>query len=159
MANSDNRCANCRQDPVHSHCGICRRALCRKCEQYLETDAFSFREKVPAELTQGFYCAPCFHERLEPEMARYQEVLARARAVFIFSQASPRTMLKKSNKGISVPQCKDRDETYLRLGFRAAEQGFNAVVETVVERTRQRNIWRGEGIPARIDTARQERFE
>jgi hypothetical protein len=84
-----------------------------------------------------------------------------AKTVHIFFDTSPlpRSLIKKAREGISVPACKDRDETFMRLGFRALERGFNAVVEVEVDRKRARHIWEGCGIPANIDLAKQARFE
>ena len=61
---------------------------------------------------------------------------------------------------MKLSNCRDRDETILRMGFRAAEQGYNSVVEVVVERIAQkRNFWQGTGTPAHIDAAKHARWD
>lgn len=156
----ENFCSQCRQETAIAKCGVCSCPLCKECEQFLQIDSFAFRENVPDFLTQGHYCPSCYDEKISPELTSYEEVLERARTVYIFfdSQPKPRTLIKRSNKKISVFDCKDRDETFLRLGFRAAEQGFNAVIEVEVERTRVGHRWEGSGTPANVDAKRQENF-
>lgn len=154
-------CSICRQNRAIAQCGGCRAAVCKTCEQYIAPETFSFREKVPDELLQGHYCAACYSTKIEPALEAYNQILERARKIFIFFDTSPlpRSLIKKSNKGIAIAKCKDRDETFLRMGFRAAEKGFNAVVEVVVERTRFKNTWEGKGVPANINEAKQARYE
>jgi hypothetical protein len=156
-----NLCSICGQGKSIVRCGLCRKSLCKTCDQYVDPDAFALQEKKPDEWLRGHYCPSCMGETIEPALAAYEELLARARKVFIFFDTSPlpRSLIKKSNKGISINSCKDRDETFLRMGFRAAERGFNAVVEVVVERTRFKNTWEGKGVPAHINEAKQARFE
>lgn len=154
-------CTICRTKPALSGCGLCSAKVCKVCAQYIATDFFDFREKVSPDLTHGYYCAPCFDQRIEPERVKHEADMEAAKAVFVFHEGKPppRTLLKKSNKGINVSDCLDRDETYYRLGFRALERGFNAVTNATVSRMRQRNLWEGTGIPARIDAVKQQRFE
>lgn len=158
---SANLCTICRNEPKIALCGICESALCKKCERYLEVDYFSFKEKVPEDLTQGHYCNGCFVEKIEPEMAAYNVIMEKAKTTYIFFDTSPlpRSLIKKYNKSIAIQNCKDRDETFMRLGFRSAEKGFNAVVEVVVERTRHKRVWEGRGIPAHINPEKQKRYE
>jgi hypothetical protein len=156
-----NTCAVCRQNKAIANCGFCRVALCKTCEQYLAPESFAFQEKISDDFLQGHYCSPCYGEKVEPALIAYEAILTKARKIFIFFDTSPlpRSLIKKSNKGISIARCQDRDETFLRLGFKAAEKGFNAVVEVVVERTRLKNTWEGKGVPANINEAKQARFE
>ena len=154
-------CTHCRNAPATLNCGICNCALCKNCEEYVDPNSFSYREKVSTDLTQGHYCHACFESHLKPEIEKYQQTLEKAHAVYIFfeSKPTPRTLLKKANKGISVNKCLDKDQTFLRLGFLAAEKGYNAVTNASVERTLPRKLWKGKGIPALIDAKKQERFE
>lgn len=155
------KCSICKENPALGTCGICKARVCKVCDQYVRADSFDFAEKTPLEFTQGHYCAPCYGEKLEPALANYAEILEKARKVFIFHADNPlpRSLIKKSNKGISVPQCLDKDETYLRLGFRAVEKGFNAVVEVKVERSTPRKFWSGQGTPAHVNEKQQSRYE
>ena len=156
-----NTCGLCRESQAPYSCGLCRRPLCKECEEYLEINSFSFQEKTPEEFTRGHYCPPCFEETLRPALDRYEAMMEQAKRVYIFFATSPLpfSLVKKANKGIKINACRDRDETFLRLGFRAVEQGYNGVVQVEVERGQPRNIWNGRGIPAHIDAAKQARNE
>lgn len=110
----------------------------------------------------AFYCSPCMNTSVGPKEQEYNETLERAKKIYIFHSANPhpRSLVKLGKKPISATGSRDRDETYLRLGYQAAQQGFNAVVEVEVERVRRpRNIWTGKGMPAHIDAQKQLRFE
>jgi hypothetical protein len=132
---------------------------------FLDADAFAFREKVPAELGHTRYCGACHAAHVAPALDAYAETMERAREVFIFfkTQKHPPIALRKAAAPARVTGCPDRDETILRLAFRAAEGGFNAVLgtEVVSEQVRnegwQKSVWRGTGTPVEIDVAKLER--
>lgn len=117
------------------------------------------------ELKHSYYCASCHADQVEPELESYREILARAKEVFFFfeTRKNPIQVMRKSSEAVQVTDCVDRDETILRLGFMAASQGFNAIVDAVVtdEKVRnhgyQKTRWRGRGWPATVDAARLER--
>lgn len=161
MSSSPSLCTVCRANPVIAECGTCSQKVCKVCAQYTDPETFSFREKVTSDLTRGYYCAPCFDARVQPQLDAYATELEEAKGIFIFKlgNATPRTLIKKASTRISVSGIKDRDETYYRLGFRAKEKGFNAVVDTEVVRMTKRNMWEGRGVPALINADRQRHFE
>ena len=72
-------------------------------------------------------------------------------------------MLKRSRDKIEVKACVDRNETILRLGFMAAELGYNAVFDAQVIATQVRDNayqttnWSGVGYPAIVDGERLDR--
>ncbi len=155
-------CIICQSPKIHAHCGICKNALCKDCEEYLEPGSFSFLEKTPEELDLAHYCPSCFDSTITPARTKYEETLALAREVNIFFSADkhlPR-ILEKAKKPIHVENCKDRDETILRLGFKAAELGFNSIIKVEVTAAQIRNLafqtsrWQGTGIPVNIDLAK-----
>jgi uncharacterized protein YbjQ (UPF0145 family) len=69
-------------------------------------------------------------------------------------QRRPLNVLKKHRDILEVRECRDREETILRLAFKAAELGFNSVIKADVTYTKVRNagyqkmIWSGSGIAA-----------
>lgn len=155
-------CKICLRPQAVHECGLCHVNLCKKCEHFVEPDSFAFMEKVHRDFTLGHYCPECFDERIQPQVEKYAELMERAKHIYIFFSTSknPHTLIKKSNKPLRLSNCRDRDETILRLGFRAAEQGYNAVVEVEVERIQnQRNFWEGRGVPAHIDAAKHARWD
>jgi hypothetical protein len=155
-------CIVCQLPRAYAHCGNCKGALCKSCEHFLDPDSFSFLETVPEKLRQAHYCPTCFDAEITPVQEKYDATMALARDINVFFLADknlPR-LLKKANNPIQVHNCRDRDETILRLGFRAAELGFNSIVKVDLIATQIRNIthqtssWRGSGIPANIDVAK-----
>ncbi len=159
---SKENCSVCQLPRATVECGVCESALCKGCESFLEPDHFSFWAVVPEELKLVHYCPDCFEQTVVPAQTKYEEIMAAAREVNIFFIADrnlPR-VLKKAKNPISVQDCKDRDETILRLGFMAAELGFNSVIKVDVTAKQIRNLayqtssWQGTGMPVDIDVFR-----
>lgn len=148
-----------------TECELCESPVCKDCVQYLDQAAFAFRLNLPPELLKTRYCPSCHAEKVEPELAAYDEILERARQAFFFfkTQRKPVPILRKAKDVFRVDHCADRDETILRLAFAAAAVGFNAIVEGEVFCTKIRNEgyeksdWQGTGIGALVDTERLER--
>jgi hypothetical protein len=165
MGNGD-VCISCRKPHAQHHCGLCGEPVCRSCESFVAEDAFSFLPTVAPELQLTHYCSFCHGEKIEPKLEEYREVLERARQVYFFfdTRKKPVPVLKRSRDAIEVARCADRDETILRLGFLAAFQGFNAVVDAEVvgdkvrNRAYQTTAWRGRGWPAQVDAEKFERL-
>ncbi len=166
---SDSICVSCRRPGAGLTCELCHEAVCKNCRQFLEENTFSFlshgAKKVPEELSHTYYCSGCYGSTIEPALESYNEMMERAKGVFFFThlQRKPIPILKRSKDKVQVDICPDRDELILRLGFQAAELGFNAVVEAVLESEKirlgayQTTSWRGMGYPAQVDAERLER--
>ncbi len=128
----------------------------------MEPDSFPFLEAVPEELQLVHYCPTCFEETMVPAQEKYEAMMALARKINIFfvTEKNLPRLLKKAHRPVQIQNCKDRDETVLRLGFKAAELGFNSLVKVDVSATQirnlthQKNSWHGVGIPADIDESR-----
>ncbi|MGK5084729.1 hypothetical protein WDW37_15655 [Bdellovibrionota bacterium FG-1] len=161
----DSYCISCRKTQVQHTCGLCGESLCRGCVIFLEEEAFAFRTQVPDELKHTHYCAICFEATVQPELDEYQRIMALAREVYFFFGAlrHPLPVLRRAKVPVQIADCIDRDETILRLGFLAAEAGYNGIIEAEVtgEKVRnngyQKTRWQGIGRPAEIDTGRLER--
>ncbi len=105
-----------------------------------------------------YYCSPCFQAKIEPALESYNEIVEKAKSVYIFfvTQRKAPPVLKKSKETIHIKECRDRDETILRLAFRAVEQGYNAVIEAEVSAKKIRNAgyqksdWSGVGVAAEV---------
>lgn len=162
----DSLCISCRRPKATLHCEICQEPLCKSCDQFLKAGTFSFLKTTPENLTRTHYCPSCYSAEIEPALEEYNEVLERAKSVYIFfkTQKKAPPVLKKSKEAVRVDACDDRDETILRLAFFAAQEGYNAVVETEVLSEKVRNgayqttRWKGVGIPALVDAERVERY-
>jgi hypothetical protein len=123
------------------------------------TPALDFLEKKDAD-----DLARAQEQPVEKEMMEDRATLKRARSVFFLDKPRrrPLPILKKSADALSVTGCADREETILRLGFLAAEKGFNAVIRAEVFPKKIRNAgyqkmeWTGTGFPAVVDEERIE---
>lgn len=160
-------CSFCRLPRADLNCQVCTQSICRHCVQRLAEDAFTFLTTRPVELTHRDYCSRCYDEQVVPRLEQYNETLAKAKEVHYW----PRTfrgnipILKKGRTEIEVASGNDRDETLLRLGFLAAEQGFNALVHGEIKSKKIRNFgyqkmeWSGSARPVIIDVEKLERQE
>lgn len=161
----DSVCVSCRRPKAPLHCGLCDASVCKNCAQTVDAEAFAFLENIPSELTHTAYCAPCFDEKIAPSLESYNETLERAKSVYVFftSQKKEIPLIKKSKDKITVKDRPDRDEVIFRLGFLAAAQSYNAIVQVDVTSEKhqhgkhQKSIWRGTAIPALVDSEKMDR--
>jgi hypothetical protein len=110
----------------------------------------------------GVYCRACFVRDLEPELAAYDEIVARAEEVVVFSaeQGKESRLIKRNEKPLEVKEAVDRNEVIAHLSFLAAKDGFNCLVdvEAVSKKTHDGSYtlvkWSGRGIPAKLDRRR-----
>ena len=152
-------CVSCGKPKASLHCEICQDAICKKCEQLLEPNAFSFLPKIPETLSHLRYCGSCFDSLVAPEKEHYEQVMEKARQVFVFfvTQKKPPPLIRKDRELLKVEDCDDRDETILRLGFLAALKNFNAIIEVDVKQHKirkgayQTSRWSGTAYPAMVN--------
>ena len=160
-----NLCSDCRKPKAIHACGVCEEPFCKKCSEIVSEEAFGFLSEVPEILTRKIYCRHCHDREVLPEKEKYDEILARAKEVFVFfkTQRKEIPLIRKSKVPVVVETCIDRDETILRLGFLAAEQNYNAIIEVDVNAKKIRNeayqtsVWSGSAIPADVDGSKVER--
>lgn len=152
-------CTSCGKPKAVLQCEVCFDDICKKCDQILAADTFSFLEKIPAELTHMHYCGNCYDSIVAPELDAYQETMERAKQAFVFftTQRKETPLIRKSREVLKVENCIDRDETILRLAFFAAQQDFNAIIQVEVNAVKlrdgayQTSRWSGTAQPAQID--------
>lgn len=155
-------CETCRTPDATEECKLCGNALCEDCVMAPPHGTFSLMAKIPTELSYQCYCRFCYDDKIEPEAQKYEELLARAKDIFIFFKTQKREipLIRKTKEIMKVTECSDRDETILRLAYMAAEKNFNAVIETDVNYAKVRNAgyqttnWSGTGIAAQVDEAK-----
>ena len=131
----------------------------------MEPNHFSFWSPIPKPLTYTHYCPSCFDENVAPKLAQYNAILEKAKQLYIFfdTQKRPHCLMHYSRKPVSVKNCTDRDETILRIGFLAAEQGYNAAVDVSIVSKKMRHhaweklSWQGDAVPAQVDERKLQR--
>lgn len=115
--------------------------------------------KVPAEISHTTYCPNCFDNTVAPALAQYNELMEQAKEVLIFSKSQTKEtrLIPRKELPLKVVDCKDHDETILRLAFFAAQAGYNGLVDVHVTSEKVKNgsyqtlKWSGSGIPTYID--------
>lgn len=162
---NETHCIGCRRPQATLSCDHCGEPLCKSCAHFLAEDTFSFMTKVPAELQHTRYCPSCQGSVVEPALEDYREKIALAENCYFFFLTQRRALpeLKRSKDKVKVENCVDRNETKIRLAFKAVEQGFNAIVEAEIASQKVRNegwqksLWTGTGVPALLDAEKLER--
>lgn len=154
------KCGICQKPNPKFECGICKTAICKNCAQFVEAGQFSFLATVPLELSHNAYCGSCFDEKVGPELAHYNELLEKAGQVFVFykTQNKETRSLRRNEDPIHINDCDDKDETLLRLAFRAAQEGFNTLIDVVITSHKkidsdgyQKSVWQGVGVPTLLN--------
>jgi hypothetical protein len=163
---SNEVCISCRKPKAALNCEICGEYVCKACEMFLDEGTFSFLKTIPDDLSHTHYCAPCYDSKIMPELEKYRETLEKAKSIYFFFTTQKMNLLPlldRAKEKVDVKNCADRDETILRLAFRAAEQGYNAIIMAEVKSAKVRNegyqtsVWSGVGIPANVDAERIEK--
>ncbi len=152
-------CTSCGKPKAVLQCEVCQDDLCKKCDQILPADTFSFLPVIPEALSHLHYCGNCYDTLVAPELDSYQEAVNLARQSFVFftSQRKEIPLIKRSREVLRVEDCDDRDETILRLAFLAAKNGHNAIIETEVAAQKirmgayQTSRWSGTAVGAQVD--------
>ena len=88
--------------------------------------------------------------------------MRRARKVIVYvkNQGEETRLMRRQARPIKVTDCRDRDETLLRLAFFAADAGFNALLDVSIAARKVRNEgyqtmrWDGVAIPTTLDPDR-----
>ena len=124
----------------------------------MDVDDFSFLKVIPEHLTHGVYCAPCYNEKISPEIHSYEETMAKAKEVYVFLKGQKETRLfKRLDEPLEVKDCEDKNEVLLRLAFLAAKSNFNTIIDVVVTAQKlragvyQTSKFQAVGIPVHVN--------
>jgi hypothetical protein len=155
-------CMSCRKPKANLECGLCEDAICKKCSQFLDSRTLSFMPILSDDLKHANYCGNCFDETVAPVLSEYEEIMDRARGVFVFfvTQRKEIPLIKKEREVFKIENCPDRNETILRMAFLAAKMDCNGLIEVEVQSEKvrdgayQTSKWRGSGMPAKVDGAK-----
>ena len=121
--------------------------------------------RVPDILKHEQYCSPCYTQYVLPALSMYNDVMSRAKNVFVIDKPRRRPLpkLAQAKEPLCIEDCDDEQEVLLRLAFQAAELGYNSVIKVNVSGKKVRNggyqkmIWKATGYPAQLDGVRLER--
>lgn len=101
----------------------------------------------------------CFEAKVAPVMEKYDSLMEQAGdvTVYFINQGKETRLIKRSDKKLRIEECSDRDETLLRLAFRAVEAGYNTIVDTELTYEKHRDgsfkisNWKGTATAANLD--------
>jgi hypothetical protein len=156
-------CALCQAPKAPKTCGECGAAVCKNCVRFLANDHLRFHPAPPPWAAHGVFCADCFERLVEPEVARYDEVAARAEHVKVVHDTYRGYIpcLKKAKEPVRVETADaGKGIAVQRLKFLAAWEGYDAVIELTTEGEKVQNfgygttIWGASGIFACLDYKR-----
>lgn len=151
-------CKTCRKPKAPYTCGLCEEHLCKNCAHF-QSDAFSFLQKIPPELSHSVYCPQCFDEKVAGPLDEYETAMEKAKDVMIFfkNESKKTGHIKRKEDPLKVEDCEDEDETVLRLAFFATQKGFNCLLDVqishkkIIVGSHKKTIFSGMAIPVNID--------
>lgn len=105
----------------------------------------------------------CFDAKVAPAQQVYNEIMESAKNVQVYEkgQGKETRLMKRVVPAVHVDNCADRKETLMRLAFRAAEAGFNGLIdveiksEKVFVQSYQTSRWKGSGVPINLDPGKR----
>jgi hypothetical protein len=159
-------CAVCGGPKAPKTCGLCEASICKTCQEILGSEAFLYMNPIPENLRHVSYCVRCYDEQVAAPLAAYEAMADKARNVYFLTQDYKGyvRIMSRHKIRISIDDCDDRRETILKLAYRAAELGFNAIIQSRVESVcvnapggYQSSRWKASALPAIIDGEQLER--
>jgi hypothetical protein len=152
-------CCTCFKPKAALTCGLCAEPLCKYCAQFLQEDSFKYLILKAPEIQKDTFCGPCYDAQIAMHVTKYEETLARAKNILIFSKIENKETryIKRDEERLHIPECDDREEIIMRLAFQAAERNFNGVIDIEIDSrkirtgTYQTTKWWGSGIPAHVN--------
>ncbi len=151
-------CSTCHKPKANLVCEICQDAICKKCTEFVDENSFSFLTHVPKLLLCTTLCKTCFEQKISPEIIKYNDMMASAKNMFVFMKAQFKETrrVKRLADPIIIVDCADYDETILKLAFRGAELGYNAIIDVDITSKKvktgnyQTTVFSGTAIPANV---------
>lgn len=148
-------CISCQKNKALLKCGLCSEDVCKYCAIILPEPGFSFLAEIPLDLNHTVYCGPCYDQKVSDRWIEYQQAIEKAKNinVYLSNQGKETRLFKRTEELFHVKDCKDHDETLLRLAFFAVQAGFNTLIDVeltsvkVRENNYQTLVWSGVGRP------------
>lgn len=150
-------CSVCLTKPTPLQCDMCHEPSCKICSIYVDEDSFELFDHLPDSIRGKMFCPSCFNANVDSVLSDYQEALERAKDIDVFdiTQGTETRLIKRIEKPIKVVDCKDREETLMRLAFQAAQRGCNTLVDTKLTSKKvqdgkwKKYIWSGTAVPVK----------
>lgn len=156
------KCSLCNKNKATLTCGACDAKICKYCAEFVEGDRFYLLDALPEKLKHSTYCQYCYQSKVFPELEKYLENLEKAKEIIVFekSQGKETRLIPRIEKSVKVENCKDHDETILRLAFFAVKLGLNAIIDVeitgkkVKDGTYTTTVFSGTAVPAKVESHR-----
>lgn len=115
--------------------------------------------KVPENLKHTTYCSPCFDEVVSAPLDEYNATMDKARDIIIYNkdQSKLTRFLKRKEAPYQVENCEDEEEALMRMSFKAAQSGFNCLIDVqfntkkIIVGSHKKTIYSATAVPITID--------
>lgn len=152
------KCSICNRNKAPLTCGACDAKICKYCAEFLEGEQFYLLDKLPAKASHSTYCGHCYQTDVVPELENYLAMLEKAKEVIVFdkNQGKETRLIPRLEDPVKVTDCKDHNETILRLAFFAVKLGLNALVDVIIVPKKVKDgsysttIFSGTAVPAQV---------
>lgn len=153
------QCSYCQKTKNLFHCGSCKTHVCKSCAQILPEDAFFYLDQKTELQNEKIFCSSCFENQISNELNQYDQDVENAKNIDLFfkSQSKETRLIRRTEKPLTVSECEDREETLMRLAFKAAKLNYNTLVDVdlVSEKVRMGSYqtlkWKATGIPVNMN--------
>lgn len=143
-------------------CEKCKKPSCKNCSVFMDEDCFEIFELLPEHLKHKTYCPQCYNESIADDLAKYEEILERAKNIntYDISQSSETRLMKRTEKPIQVSNCHDTKEALMHLALKAAEKGFNTLLDVNIkseksnEKSYKKKTYSGTAVPINLDVSK-----
>ncbi len=163
---SKTQCSTCFEPKATLQCKACSTPQCKKCVNVVGDERLTYLDDDVPKLLEGggVFCNSCFGTQIAPTLNEYDEIMERAKQVFVFSENESKEtrLIRRSERKFQVTG-EDEKDIVLKLAFLAAKAGFNCVVDITVKGEKRRDgsyklmTWTGSGTAAQVDAARHNR--
>ena len=155
---NSNTCEVCLTAKTPLRCELCKKASCKQCSIFIDEDRFELFVLLPQSLQHKTFCPQCYNEDIAEQMTGYEEILQKAKQLdtYDITQSSETRLMKRLEKPVKVSECEDRKEALLHLAFRAAERGFDTIIDVNItpeksgQNSYMKKIWSGTAVPINL---------
>ena len=132
MTTQKKQCSFCSSYKNTMDCSHCQDVCCKACLTFVETDQdFQFDSELSNKHKNQSYCPTCSAQVLATDLNLYEDTLQRAKEILVFdiSQSKETRLLSRKEKPIKIFNEQDRQVITLKMAYKAAQLGFNAIID------------------------------